>query len=609
MSEINPLNSTVQVIQTSQSSISQELDAPINQPQPKTVNNNLSSRKTTILTKENSPDKTKGVASNDGKSVEDLKTEHDSKKEAPGKLTIFEKIKLGWKKLPLFEKIAAGLLMAASAALAIMVSAPLAGILAIGTIVYIAKDVQNAYNTEKLKIEADHLENLNGNLQASSKNLGTNLEEAEEENKKLKDSLNSLRENFDKIKNEAKEAKENIGRLNDDLKTQQEQDKNIKTGLIDGILKVYKSISEAQQNQISNLESAKENSKQISTSNNEILSKNEEITSISNEITSEINNFCLSIFDTQKTDTNNQAIENNLSEKIDKEILSKKLGELSKEDLGSILNRAINLNISISGKTNKINKLSSEIQIECEKITENSNSIKKIVDNVINSLTETQKEYEKTLINVAKKVIIEMKNSDNKKWFFQTKSFESFKGKIQTSNDAAIETLMEKLNNEDTDTISLSSEEAKLILNTYKDKILTDKNEGWEKASENIENFINGFTKNGEIMQQLKNEELNIGNNIVSIGSSIENSMKIMANINKISGEITAVSKNLKDLIGPNASSLATVASLGIALGGLASMAVSAPVIAGIGGLLAIESATGIASKYISIAKDKIFGQ
>lgn len=252
--------------------------------------------------------------------------------------------------------------------------------------------------------------------------------------------------------------------------------------------------------------------------------------------------------------------------------------------------------------------MSSEIQTEYKKITENSNAIKGIVNNVIKSLTETQKEYEETLINVAKKVLIETKNSDDKKWWFNKKDIDALKGKIQENNKIN-ENLIEKLTNNNLNELKLSSEEAILILNAYKDKISTDKNENWEKASKNIEDFINGFTKNGKIMQKLQKEASNIGNNIVSIGSSIENSMKIVTDINKISGEITAVSKNLKDLIGTNASSLITVASLGIALGGLASMAVSAPVVAGIGGLLAIESAAGIASKCISIVKNKISAQ
>lgn len=605
MSEINPLNSAGQVIRTNQFSISQELNYTIAHPRPKTEDIELRSMETTILTKENSPDKTKGVASNDGKSVEDLKTEHDSKKEALGKLTIFEKIKLGWKKLPLFEKIAADLLIASSVALAIMVSAPLAGMLAIGTIVYIAKDVQNAYNTEKLKIEAEYLGNLNKNLQASSEKLETNLKKAEEANKELEGNLDNLKKDFNKIQNEAGKAKENI----DNLEIQQKHDENVKIGLIDNILNVYESILKAQQDPISKLKSTNENFNKISKSNDEISFKAKEITSISSEITSEINNFCSSIFgNTQKTDTNNRTTESNLSEKIDKEILSKKLGELSKKDLVSILNQAINLNTSILGKTNKINKLSLEIQTECQKITENSNAIKGIVNNVIKSLTETQKEYEETLINVAKKVLIETKNSDDKKWWFSKKDIDALKGKIQ-GNNKINKNLIEKLNNNNLNELKLSSEEAILILNAYKDKISTDKNKDWEKASKNIEDFINGFTENGKIMQQLQKEASNIENNIGSIGSSIENSMQIIADINKISGEITAVSKNLKDLIGPNASSLITVASLGIALGGLASMAVSAPVVAGIGGLLAIESAAGIASKCISIVKNKISAQ
>ena len=571
---INPLDITGQV-RTSRSSISQTLGTTITRPQLKTEDSKLSSRETITLTKENSPDKTEGVASNDGKSVGNLKTEHDSKKEDLSKLTIFEKIKLGWKKLPLFEKIAAGLLIAASVALAIMVSAPLAGMLAIGTIVYIAKDVQNAYNTEKLKIEAEYLKNLNNNLRASSEELKTNLKKAEEANKGLKVNLNSLKKDFNEIQNEAGKAKENIDKLKGYLEIQQEQDKNIKTVLIDNILTVYESISKAQQNQISKLESTNENFEQISKSNNEILCKVEEIKSISKGITSKINEFYSKSIE---SDDNNQG--------INKKFLSEELEKLSPERLSGIIKKSNELLDNILQKTSEIDRLSSEIQIECGTIIKNSEEIKKIVNNVIESLTKTQEEYEKTLINVAKNLIIETKNSDDKKWFFTKKDIDALKKKIQENNKIN-ENLIEKLNNNNLNELKLSSEEAILILNAYKDKISTDKNKDWDKASKNIENFINGFIENGEIMQKLRDEASNIEDNMVSIGSSIENSVKIIMDINDISGKIKTVSEGIKKLsIGPAGTSLGAFASFGIAIGALSTTVISAPLVA-TGGIVA----------------------
>ena len=231
---INSLNSAEKVIQTSQPRISQKLDATIAHPRQKTEDIELRSRETTKTEHENKKEaldklsifgKIKLVGkklpffeNNDGKSVEDLKTEYENKKEALDKSTIFEKIKLGWKELPVFEKIAAVFLMVASAALAIAGFEPLAGILATVTIVYIAKDVQRKYDKAKPKIEAEYLGNLNGSLKASSENLKANLKKAEEENKELKNNLDSLSKDLDKIRNQATEAKENIGKLKYDLK-------------------------------------------------------------------------------------------------------------------------------------------------------------------------------------------------------------------------------------------------------------------------------------------------------------------------------------------------------------------------------------------------------
>ena len=591
MSEINPLNSTGQVIQTRQSSMSQKLNATITQPQPKTGNSELCSRKTITSTKENLPNKTEDVASNGGESVGNLKTEHDSKKEDLGKLSIFEKIKLGWKKLPLFEKIAAGLLIAASAALAIMVSAPLAGMLAIGTIVYIAKDVQNAYNTEKLKIEAEYLENLNNNLQASSEGLKTNLKKTEEENNELKDNLHSLKEKFDEIQNEAGRAKENIDKLKGDLEIQQEQDKNIKTDLIDNILTAYESISKAQQNPISKLESTNENFEQISKSNDEISSKVGKIKIISNNITSEINSFYSKIIG---SDDNNQG--------INKELLSKKLKELPTEKLSEIIKKSNELLNDILQKTSEINDLSLEIQTECTKITESLTKAKNVVNGVFLSLKKSQKEYKKALIDTARNIILNLskigkhESSNEQGNKCQLNGLEELKvqahfelGKQNNTYDKNFFKEIVKLEKEnDIKGLEISSENAIDVIKSFKAMVMYKHNlNSQNKILLNIESFINGFSTNGKHLKELKKIKDGCEGNIRNISESVKKSMEIAKNITSVSSGINIVAKNIKSLsIGDNnsISNSKTVAGIGIAAGAIATSIFGAPLVA-VGGL------------------------
>ena len=570
---INSLNSAEKVIQTSQPRISQKLDATIAHPRQKTEDIELRSRETTILTKENSPDKTKGAASNDRKSVEDLKTEHENKKEALDKSTIFEKIKLGWKELPVFEKIAAVFLMVASAALAIAGFEPLAGILATVTIVYIAKDVQRKYDKAKPKIEAEYLGNLNGSLKASSENLKANLKKAEEENKELKNNLDSLSKDLDKIRNQATEAKENIGKLKYDLKIQQEQYENIKTDLIDNILTAYESISKAQQNPISKLKSTNENFEQISTSNNEISSKVKEIQSISNNITSEINSFYSKII---KSNDNNQG--------INKELLSKKLQELSSKELLTIINDSNKLLDNILQENREINDLSLKIQAECTNITKNLDNAKEVVSGIITSVEESQKKYEEALIDTARNIILNLskignhESSNEQGKECQLNGLEELKVRahfeLKNQNNTYDKTFFERIaklkKEKDIKDLVISSKNAIDVIKSFKVMVMYKNGlNPQHKILRNIEDFIDGFSKNGNYLEELKEIKDGCKKNIQNISKSVEESMEIAKNITSVSNEINGVAKNIKNLsIGDNnsISNSKIVAGIGIAV-------------------------------------------